>query len=80
MTKIKGFATIGSTFLLLACSGGADDSIYEEYHSLMCKALNLQATPSDVARQIELNEELAKRAGNADHLKKLVSAMDTSDC
>jgi hypothetical protein len=80
MTKIKGFAIVGATFLLLACSGGADDSIYEEYHSLVCKTAKLQVTPSDVARLAELSEELQKFARDTDHLKKLAAAMDISDC
>ena len=80
MIDIKTFTIVSATSLLVACGGGADDAIYKEYHSLMCKAVKLQTTPSDIARQAELNKELEKFAADSDHALNLMKAMDTSDC
>tara|TARA_B100001059_G_scaffold162837_1_gene162339 strand:- start:1615 stop:1881 length:267 start_codon:yes stop_codon:yes gene_type:complete len=56
--------------------------VYDEYHSLMCKAFNIDGTSMTEAMNItvEAQEFAEKNAGKMTDLDKLTEAMDTSRC
>lgn len=61
-------------------SGDSNQSLYDEYHSIICKIKTKNVTASDVARQMEINEEFKKLASNIEHNIKLIRAMDLETC
>lgn len=61
-------------------SGDSNQSLYDEYHSIICKIKTTNVTASDVARQMEINEEFKKLASNIEHNIKLIRAMDLETC
>lgn len=61
-------------------SGDSNQSLYDEYHTIICKIKTHTVTASDVARQLEINEQFKKLASNSEHSVKLLRAMDLNTC
>ena len=82
--------TLMSTFcfFLVSCGGGSGgsgggDDVYDEYHSLMCKAANIDASTS-MTEAMNLAQEASefaqKNANKMTDPSKVAKAMDVSRC
>jgi uncharacterized protein YecT (DUF1311 family) len=67
--------------LLLSKSAfAAPESLYVEYHEIICKSLLGTAAQADIVRQLEINAEFEKFAAEPEHAINFIKAIDTSTC
>ncbi len=94
--KLKLMLMSSFCFFLVSCGGGGEGAIgtaetapaspapdvYDEYHSLMCKAANIDGASMTEAMNIaqEAQEFAQKNASKMTDLNKVAKAMDVSRC
>ena len=72
-------------FFLVSCGGGSGggDDVYDEYHSLLCKAANMDDSTS-YTEAMKFSQEAIdfaqKNQGKMTDLSKMAKAMDTTRC
>lgn len=80
--KLKLMLMSSFCFFLVSCGGGGDD-VYDEYHSLVCKAANIDASTSmnEAMNLVQEPIEFAqKNASKMTDPSKVAKAMDVSRC
>ena len=84
--KLKLMLMSSFCFLLVSCGGGGGGGggdVYDEYHSLMCKAANIDASTS-MTEAMNLAQEASefaqKNASKMTDPSKVAKAMDVSRC
>ena len=97
--KLKLMLMSSFCFFLVSCGGGGEGAIgtaekapaspapdvYDEYHSLICKAANIDGTSMTEATEamklaLEAQEFAEKNASKMTDLNKVAKAMDVSRC
>lgn len=83
--KLKLMLMSSFCFLIVSCgggSGGGGGDVYDEYHSLLCKGVNIDATSYDDIMKFtqEAIDFAEKNRAKMTDLSKMAKAMDTTRC
>jgi len=82
--KLKLMLMSSFCFLIVSCGGGGGGGdVYDEYHSLLCKAANMDASTSydDLMKFTQEAVDFAeKNRAKMTDLSKMAKAMDTTRC
>ena len=83
--KLKLMLMSSFCFLIVSCGGGSGGGggVYDEYHSLLCKAANMDASTSydDIVKWTQEAVDFAeKNRAKMTDLSKMAKAMDTTRC
>ena len=86
--KLKLMLMSTFCFFLVSCGGGSGgsgsgDDVYDEYHSLLCKAAKMDESTS-YTEAMKFSQEAIdfaqKNQGKMTDLSKMAKAMDTDRC